>query len=79
MLLRSFWLQPPSGPREGCEEFQDFEASSSRSPTRSGTGGPRQAVYNRLAELKEPTELAGVSQKSLKELEPGAGVEPATY
>src|SRR4030095_12717965 len=26
---------PPSGPREGCEEFQDFEASSSRRPTRS--------------------------------------------
>ena len=24
MLLKSFWLQPPSGPRERCEEFQDF-------------------------------------------------------
>ena len=32
MLLRSFWLQPPSGPREGCDEFHDFDASSSRVP-----------------------------------------------
>src|SRR5258707_2498728 len=35
VLLRSFCEQPPSGPREGCDEFQDFEASSSRSPMRS--------------------------------------------
>ena len=35
MLLRSFWLQPPSGPREGCAEFHDFDAASSRSPLRS--------------------------------------------
>ena len=32
---RSAWLQPPSGPREGCDEFQDFEGSSSRRPWRS--------------------------------------------
>ena len=25
MLLRSFWLQPPSDPREGCDAFQDFD------------------------------------------------------
>src|SRR6185312_13544898 len=35
VLLRSFCEQPPSGPREGCDEFQDFDASSSRSPMRS--------------------------------------------
>src|SRR4051794_19114226 len=35
VLLRSACEQPPSGPREGCELFQDFEASSSRSPMRS--------------------------------------------
>ena len=23
--LRSAWLQPPSGPREGCDEFHDFD------------------------------------------------------
>lgn len=27
----------------------------------------------------EPADLVGVSQKPLNELEPGAGVEPATY
>ena len=35
VLLRSACEQPPSGPREGCEVFQDFEASSSRKPIRS--------------------------------------------
>jgi len=35
VLLRSFCEQPPSGPREPCDEFQDFDASSSRNPTRS--------------------------------------------
>ena len=35
VLLRSACEQPPSGPREGCEEFHDFDASSSRSPMRS--------------------------------------------
>src|ERR1700742_1894459 len=35
VLLRSACEQPPSGPREGCELFQDFEASSSRRPMRS--------------------------------------------
>src|SRR6185312_9522067 len=35
VLLRSFCEQPPSGPREGCDEFQDFDASSSRRPLRS--------------------------------------------
>src|SRR3954471_24224162 len=35
VLFRSFCEQPPSGPREGCELFQDFEASSSRRPMRS--------------------------------------------
>src|SRR3954470_1991411 len=35
VLLRSACEQPPSGPREGCELFHDFEASSSRSPMRS--------------------------------------------
>src|SRR6266581_2853543 len=35
VVLRSACEQPPSGPREGCEEFQDFEASSSRRPRRS--------------------------------------------
>src|SRR3982751_467781 len=35
VVFRSACEQPPSGPREGCEVFQDFEASSSRRPTRS--------------------------------------------
>src|SRR4051812_5255301 len=35
VLFRSFCEQPPSVPREGCDEFQDFEASSSRRPIRS--------------------------------------------
>src|SRR5262249_61074467 len=35
VLLRSFWLQPPSGPREGCDEFHDLDAASSRKPLRS--------------------------------------------
>src|SRR6266481_8312171 len=35
VLLRSACEQPPSGPRDGCELFQDFDASSSRSPMRS--------------------------------------------
>ena len=35
VLRRSASLQPPSGPREGCDEFHDFETSSSRSPWRS--------------------------------------------
>src|SRR5689334_11394495 len=35
VLFRSACEQPPSGPREGCEEFQDFEGSSSRRPIRS--------------------------------------------
>src|SRR3954470_1644459 len=35
VLLRSACEQPPSGPREGCELFHDFEASSSRRPRRS--------------------------------------------
>src|SRR5580704_10417505 len=35
VLLRSPCEQPPSGPREGCELFQDFDASSSRRPMRS--------------------------------------------
>src|SRR3954468_9494122 len=35
VLRRSACEQPPSGPREGCELFQDFEASSSRRPIRS--------------------------------------------
>src|SRR5262249_61116677 len=35
VLLRSSWLQPPPGPREGCDEFHDFDASSSRRPWRS--------------------------------------------
>src|SRR5262249_52551921 len=30
-----FWLHPPSGPREGCDEFQDRDATSSRNPLRS--------------------------------------------
>ncbi len=25
MLIKSFWLQPPSGPREGCAAFQEFD------------------------------------------------------
>ena len=32
---RSEALQPPSGPREGCDEFHDREAASSRRPLRS--------------------------------------------
>src|SRR5712692_8403329 len=32
---RSAGLQPPPGPREGCEEFHDFDAASSRKPLRS--------------------------------------------
>src|ERR1700709_224433 len=35
VLFRSFCEQPPSGPREECDEFHDLEASSSRSPIRS--------------------------------------------
>src|SRR3954468_21785691 len=35
VLLRSACEQPPSGPREGCDEFQECEASSSRRPLRS--------------------------------------------
>src|SRR5450432_4035375 len=35
VLLRSPCEQPPSVPREGCELFQDFDASSSRRPMRS--------------------------------------------
>src|SRR3954447_4519589 len=35
VLFRSACEQPPSGPREGCEEFQDLDASSSRRPMRS--------------------------------------------
>src|ERR1700738_4173066 len=35
VLRRSAWLQPPSGPREECEEFHDFDTSSSRRPVRS--------------------------------------------
>src|SRR5260370_26541367 len=35
VLLRSPCEQPPSGPRVGCKLFQDFDASSSRSPLRS--------------------------------------------
>src|SRR4051812_17064512 len=35
VLFRSACEQPPSGPREGCDEFQDLEASSSRRPMRS--------------------------------------------
>src|SRR5262249_61180103 len=35
VLLRLFWLQPPSGPREGCDEFHDLDAASSRKPLRS--------------------------------------------
>src|SRR4029077_14454944 len=35
VLLRSACEQPPSDPRDGCELFQDFEASSSRNPVRS--------------------------------------------
>src|SRR3954454_9149378 len=32
---RSAWLQPPSGPREGCDEFHDLDSASSRKPIRS--------------------------------------------
>src|ERR1700755_436867 len=35
VLLRSFCEQPPSGPRDGCDEFHDFDGASSRSPCRS--------------------------------------------
>src|SRR5215471_16675484 len=35
VLRKSAWLQPPSGPREGCDEFHDRDASSSRNPLRS--------------------------------------------
>src|SRR5882762_6886170 len=35
VVLRSACEQPPSGPREGCAVFHDFDASSSRVPTRS--------------------------------------------
>ena len=24
VLIKSVWLQPPSGPREGCDAFQEF-------------------------------------------------------
>ena len=29
MLLRSVWLQPPCGPRDVCDEFQDFDGAES--------------------------------------------------
>ena len=29
------WLQPPSGPREGCDEFHECDGGSSRRPLRS--------------------------------------------
>src|SRR5258708_7226170 len=35
VLFKSACEQPPSGPREGCELFQDFDGSSSRRPCRS--------------------------------------------
>src|SRR5262249_60250312 len=35
VLLRSAWLQPPSEPRDGCAEFHDLDAASSRKPLRS--------------------------------------------
>src|SRR3954462_393163 len=35
VLFRSACEQPPSGPREGGELFQDFDGSSSRRPLRS--------------------------------------------
>ena len=35
VLFRSACEQPPSGPREGCDVFQDFDGSSSRRPLRS--------------------------------------------
>src|SRR5260370_24855001 len=34
-MRSSAWLPPPSGPREGCEDSHDFDASSSRKPCRS--------------------------------------------
>src|SRR4029434_8893448 len=50
VLFRSFWLQPPSGPRDGCDEFQDLEASSSRRPCRSEspTISPSFSLFLRL-------------------------------
>src|SRR5437879_4405790 len=35
VLFKSACEQPPSGPRERCELFQDFDGSSSRRPCRS--------------------------------------------
>ena len=35
VLIRSARLQPPSGPREGCDEFHDRAGASSRNPLRS--------------------------------------------
>ena len=35
MLFKSSWLQPPPGPREGCDEFHDFIGALSSSPIRS--------------------------------------------
>src|SRR5207248_2899761 len=32
---RSVWLQPPSGPREGCDEFQECDGGVSSKPVRS--------------------------------------------
>ena len=44
VLFRSACEQPPSGPREECEEFQDFEASSSRRPDAVGMTDHRRAL-----------------------------------
>src|ERR1700694_3988024 len=32
VLIRSFWLQPPSGPREGCDAFQDLTVETVAGP-----------------------------------------------
>src|SRR5260370_40146939 len=35
VLIRSFWLQPPSGPREGCAAFQDLTVGTVAGPLMS--------------------------------------------
>src|SRR6267378_5291542 len=35
VLIKSFWLQPPSGPREGCAAFQELAVGEGGIPMRS--------------------------------------------
>jgi cold shock CspA family protein len=75
VLLRSFWLQPPSGPREECDEFHDFEASSSRRPP-ALSGQVRKDTVNvlqRRSEMARGTVKWFNSQKGYGFIQPQGG------